>query len=102
MDPKTDVQKHIKGYIAILAGLIVLTLVSVGISQLDLRAGVRVFLVLVIASIQATLSVAYLMHLNWERRFVHVLLILTLFFFLSLLFLPTLTYFDRVEYHHVP
>lgn len=102
MNSTPNIQKQVKSYIVILVGLIVLTLVSVGISQMDMRVGTRVFVALVIAGVQAFISLAYLMHLNWERRFIYVILAFTVFFFLGLIFLPTLTHLDQVEYHHVP
>ncbi len=97
-----DVRKHIKSYLAIVAALIGLTLVSVGISRLGLPVGVRVAAGLTIAIVQGILSVGYLMHLNWEKRFVYGVLILTVFFFAALLSLPLLSYFDAVGFSHVP
>ncbi len=94
--------KHTKSYILILVALVLLTLLSVGVSRLDIAVGVRVAVVLLIALVQGFLSLGFLMHLNWERRFIYGVLLLTVVFFAVLILLPTLAHLDSVEHVHVP
>ncbi len=96
-----DVQKHVKTYITILVSLLVLTLATVGISQITATVTVRITIAVVLAMIQGFLSVGYLMHLNAERKFIYWVLLLTIIFFVVLVFLPLLTVSDSISRAHV-
>ena len=52
---------------------------------------------LFIATIKGSLVAGYFMHLISERKLVYAVLILTLIFFLALIFLPLGGYFGRVQ-----
>ena len=89
-----DVRQHVKIYVSIFVGLIVLTLVTVGVSQLPMPVTARITIALMFALTQGFLSVAYLMHLSAERKFIYGVLLLTVIFFGVLIFLPLLTQAD--------
>jgi cytochrome c oxidase subunit 4 len=76
----TDVQ----GYIAVFAALLALTLVTVGMSYLQLPGGPTIALGLAIASAKAALVVLFFMHLKSEKPMVFWPLALTMFLFVAL------------------
>lgn len=91
-----DIDKHVRTYILVFAALMVLTLVTVGISYLDLSTGPAVALALVVASVKGGLVAGYFMHLVDERRFIYWVLAITLFFFLFVLLFPVITELDPI------
>lgn len=58
-----------KTYLLILAGLIVLTIISVVLTEISLGA-LTVAVALLIASIKSTFVLGYFMHLKFENRFI--------------------------------
>lgn len=92
-----EIQKQVRGHLAVAAGLLTLTVVTVGISQLDLGTMTRVIIALAIATVQGGLIVGYLMHLRGEKRTVVAVLVLTGIFAASLLLLTAATHFDTIQ-----
>jgi caa(3)-type oxidase subunit IV len=80
-----DVGVQVKGYLAVFGTLLVLTLVTVGISYLHLPEGPAVVIGLSIAVVKAALVAMFFMHLKGERRMVYWPLGLTAFLFVALL-----------------
>ena len=75
---------HVQGYVAVFAALLSLTLVTVGLSYLQLPSGPTVALGLTIASAKAALVVLFFMHLKSEKPMVFWPLALTMFLFIAL------------------
>ena len=92
-----DIKKETRVYVLVFVALAALTLVTVGVSYLDLGVAGGVALALLIAAIKGSLVAAFFMHLISERRLVYAVLILTAAFFLALIFLPLGGYVDRVS-----
>ncbi len=92
-----DIKKETRVYILVFVALAALTLVTVGVSYLDLSGGAAVGLALLIASIKGSLVAAYFMHLLSERKLVYAVLLLTVVFFVALLFLPLGGHADRLR-----
>lgn len=69
----------LKVYFGVFAALVFLTVVTVGVSYLDL-GGPALIVAMVVACIKAALVVGYFMHLKFEGRF------LSIIFFGSLIF----------------
>ena len=69
----------------VFGALLVLTLVTVGVSYLDLPEAETVIVALVIATIKASLVAMFFMHLKGERPMVKWPLALTAFLFVALL-----------------
>jgi len=80
-----DVAVQVRGYLAVFGTLLVLTLVTVGVSYLDLPELETVIVALVIATAKASLVAVFFMHLKGEREMVTWPLILTAFLFVVLL-----------------
>ena len=92
-----DIKKETRVYVLVFVALAALTLVTVGVSYLDLGVAGGIALALLIAAIKGSLVAAFFMHLISERRLVYAVLILTAAFFLALIFLPLGGYVDRVS-----
>lgn len=92
-----DIDKHVRTYILVFVALLVLTMITVGISYLHLSTGPAIVLALVVASIKGSLVAGYFMHLVSEKRLIYIVLILTIFFFLFVLFVPAVTELDQIE-----
>ena len=80
-----DVAKQVRGYLMVFGALLVLTLVTVGVSNLDLPEFETVIVALIIATTKASLVAMFLMHLRGERPMVTWPLALTASLFVALL-----------------
>jgi cytochrome c oxidase subunit 4 len=72
-------------YLAVFGALMLLTLVTVGVSYLDLPVVPTVLVALAIATVKAGLVAAFFMHLKGERQMIYWPLALTVFLFVGLL-----------------
>lgn len=90
-----DIDKRVRGYLIIGASLLVLTGITVAVAWLELPVKAAIALALVIASFKASLVAGYFMHLISERKMIYGVLIVTVAFFIFLLFLPVLTNLDH-------
>ena len=98
-----NVKEHIKLYYKIGAALLVLTIVTVGVSYIDFAVPLTIFLALVIAATKGSLVASYFMHLIDERKSIYAALLLTAFFFLVLIFIPILGHTNTFgEYKTLP
>ncbi len=93
-----EVKNHVKVYIMIFSILAVLTLVTVGASYLNLTMGEAIFLALSIATVKGSLVASYFMHLISEKTMIKWILMVTVFFFFLLIFLPTVSVIDQVNF----
>jgi len=80
-----DVAVQVKGYMAVFGTLLVLTLVTVGVSYLNLPEFETVIVALAIATTKASLVAMFFMHLKGERPMVVWPLALTGVLFAALL-----------------
>ena len=83
-----EIKAHVKIYLTVFAVLAVLTIVTVGVSFLDLSLGASVTLALSIATLKASLVAMFFMHLKGEVKVIFQALILTAVFFIFLMVLP--------------
>ncbi|HEY5611024.1 MAG TPA: cytochrome C oxidase subunit IV family protein [Thermoanaerobaculia bacterium] len=83
------IQKEIKVYLLVFAGLAILTGVTVGISYLHLPVTTAILLALGVASVKGFLVAGFFMHLLSEKRLIYSILILTVVFFAVLLWGPS-------------
>lgn len=72
----------------VLVALLILTVVTVGVSRLDFGAA-NMLIAMFIACIKASLVMAFFMHLLWDTA-INKIVFLSSFLFLSLLFIFTL------------
>ena len=86
-----DIDRHVRVYITVFVTLMVLTIVTVAISRLHLSVPVAVAVALFVATVKGTLVACYFMHLISEKKLILWVLLLTVVFFVALLFLPVIT-----------
>lgn len=91
-----DVRKEVRTYMMVFGALMVLTVLTVAVSYLGLALPVAVLVALVIATIKGGMVASFFMHLIHERRLIFWVLLLTVAFFVFLMFIPLLTSLDRI------
>lgn len=93
-DPES-IRKETKTYITVFIALAVLTILTVGVSYFHLPPVLAILVALLIAAFKGSLVAGFFMHLFHERKMIYWLLVLTVVFFLVLLFYPTLSAWDQ-------
>jgi cytochrome c oxidase subunit 4 len=96
MDHAHDIKAHVRTYYMVFGTLLVLTLVTVGVSYLDMPVVPTVGVALIIASFKASLVAMYFMHLKGEARTIYWSLYVTALFFVLLFALPMWTEGDHI------
>lgn len=89
-DTLEEIDHHVKIYMRVFAALLVLTVVTVGVSYIELGFWGNVSLALFIAFAKGGLVACYFMHLISEKSYVFYLLGIVVLFFLVLLTTPAL------------
>ena len=95
-DSVDDIKKSVKTYFMIFGTLMVLTIITVGVSYVHLPVAAAVTVALVVATIKGSLVALYFMHLLHERKVIYWVLTLTLIFFIFMMFVPLLTNSDKI------
>jgi cytochrome c oxidase subunit IV len=98
-DHAVDIDRHVRVYITVFVVLMVLTIVTVAISRLHLSVPIAVTVALLVAIIKGSLVACYFMHLISEKKLIYAVLALTVAFFVVLLALPSVTFFDGYWIH---
>ena len=94
-DPEA-VKKSIRSY-GIVGGLLLLgTALTVAANQVHLAVPVAITVALIIAATKGSMVAAIFMHLNHEQKWIYGALLLTVLFFVVLLFLPLATVSDTI------
>ena len=91
-----DIRSHVKTYFMIFGALMVLTMITVAVSYLELATPLAVTVALIVATIKGSLVAMYFMHLLHERKVIYWALMLTVVFFIFLMFVPLLTNTDKI------
>ena len=91
-----DIRSHVKTYYMVFGALMVLTIITVGVSYLDLTTPMAITVALIVAAIKGSLVAMYFMHLLHERKVIYWVLMLTVIFFVFLMFVPLFTNLDRI------
>ena len=91
-----DIRSHVKTYYMVFGALMVLTVITVAVSYLELVTPLAVTVALIVAGIKASLVALFFMHLLHERKVIYWALMLTVIFFVFLMFVPLLTNLDKI------
>jgi cytochrome c oxidase subunit 4 len=91
-----DIRSHVKTYYMIFGALMVLTIITVGVSYLELSTPMAITVALVVATIKGSLVALYFMHLLHERKVIYWVLALTVIFFIFMMFVPLFTNLDKI------
>ena len=90
------IRKHVKVYIMVFVALMVLTVVTVGVSYLRLAIPLAITVALMIAIAKGSLVASYFMHLVSEKKPIFWALMLTVVCFFVLMLLPLFSMLDHV------
>ena len=90
-----SIKNHIRIYLIVFGALGILTVITVLASYLEVSTSEGIFLALIIASVKASLVAGYFMHLISERNTIIWILLLTVFFFFVMIFLPLISNTDH-------
>ena len=96
------IRKSIKTYWMIGAALFVFTGITVAVNQVHLAVPAAITVALIIATMKGSMVASIFMHLSHEKKWIYGALLLTVVFFVVLLFLPLLTVSDTIgtSLHH--
>ncbi len=89
-----ELDKRVRGFILVGASLLILTGLTVWVAFFDLPVAAAVTVALIIATFKGSLVAGVFMHLISERKMIYGVLVVTVAFFLVLLFLPFFTIQD--------
>ncbi|HEV8580326.1 MAG TPA: cytochrome C oxidase subunit IV family protein [Thermoanaerobaculia bacterium] len=89
------IRKQTRTYIGVFIALMIGTILTVAVSYFHLPIALAILVALVIASFKGSLVAAFFMHLAHERKVIYWVLILTVAFFIALMFIPSLTQWDQ-------
>lgn len=92
-----EIRKHVKIYVSVFVGLMVLTGLTVFVAWVHLAIPLAVTAALIIAITKGSLVASFFMHLISEKRAIFGALLLTVLFFLALMFLPLLGLIDQLR-----
>ena len=92
-----DIKKHVRTYIMVFVALLALTIITVTVSTFHLSTPTAVTVALIIAVIKGSLVASYFMHLISEKKLIYAVLVLTVVFFVGLMFLPVGAFNDKIE-----
>ena len=91
-----DIRSHVKTYFMVFGALMVLTIITVGVSYLELATPMAITVALIVAIIKGSLVALFFMHLAHERKVIYWTLALTVVFFVFLMFVPLFTNSDKI------
>lgn len=91
-----DVKKSVRTYFTIGAALFVFTVITVAVNRVHLAVPFAITVALVIAATKGSMVASVFMHLAHERAWVYWSLLLTVVFFIALIFLPLFTVMDTI------
>jgi cytochrome c oxidase subunit 4 len=94
------IRKEVKTYIGVFVALMVLTLATVAASYADVAVPIAIGVALVIAAVKGSLVVNFFMHLGHEKKIIFAALLLTVAFFVVLMFVPLFTASDTIALEH--
>jgi len=94
-DP-AEVQKSVRAYITVFVALMVFTIITVVASRFHFAVPIAITIALIIAALKGSMVAGVFMHLSHEKQAIYGTLLLTIVFFIVLLFLPVLTNLDHI------
>ena len=94
-DP-AEVKKSVRSYMTVFVMLMVFTVITVAASRFHFAVPVAITVALIIAAMKGSMVAGVFMHLSHEKRAIYGALLLTLVFFIVLLFVPVFTMMDHI------
>ena len=90
------IKKSIRTYLTVGAMLLVFTAVTVAANQFHFAVPVAITVALIIAGMKGSMVAAIFMHLSHEKQWIYGALLLTVAFFIVLMFVPLFTVLDTI------
>jgi cytochrome c oxidase subunit 4 len=94
-DPEA-IRKSIRSYGIVGGLLLVFTGITVAANQFHLAVPVAITVALIIAAMKGSMVASIFMHLSHEKKWIYGALLLTVVFFIVLLFVPLATVSDTI------
>jgi cytochrome c oxidase subunit 4 len=94
-DP-AEIHKSVRKYYAVGGLLFVFTAITVAVNQIHLAVPLAITVALVIATMKGSMVASIFMHLSHEKKWIYGSLLLTVAFFIVLIFVPFLTVHDTI------
>jgi cytochrome c oxidase subunit 4 len=94
-DPEA-IKKSIRSYGIVGGLLLVFTAITVAANQVHLAVPVAITVALIIATMKGSMVASIFMHLSHEKKWIYGALLLTVVFFIVLLFVPLATVSDTI------
>ena len=94
-DP-AEVKQSVRRYLTVGAVLFMFTVITVAANRFHFVVPVAITVALIIAALKGSMVAAVFMHLSHERRWIYGALLLTVMFFIVLMFVPLLTTLDHI------
>jgi caa(3)-type oxidase subunit IV len=94
-DPEA-IKKSIRSYGIVGGLLLVFTAITVAVNQVHLVVPLAITVALIIAAMKGSMVAAVFMHLSHEKKWIYGALLLTVVFFIVLLFVPLATVSDTI------
>lgn len=92
-DPEA-VRKSVRTYMMVGVMLLIFTGITVAANRLHFAVPIAITVALIIAAMKGSMVAGVFMHLSHEKQWIYGALLLTVVFFVALLFLPVLTVAD--------
>lgn len=89
-DP-AELAKSVRSYMTVFVLLMVFTVLTVAVARVHFAVPVAITVALIIAGVKGAMVAGVFMHLSHEKLWVYGTLVVTVMFFLALLFLPVMT-----------
>jgi cytochrome c oxidase subunit 4 len=90
-----SIKKQTRAYIKVFVTLMVMTILTVAVAYLHMPPVLAIAVAMAIALFKGSLVAGVFMHLFHEHKAIYWILLLTVAFFIVLLFLPTLSAWDQ-------
>ena len=91
-----DVKKSVRSYLIVFGALLVGTALTVAANEMHLVVPLAITVALIIAVVKGSMVAGVFMHLSHEKKAIYAALLLTVVFFIVLLFVPMLTMADHI------
>ena len=94
-DP-AEIRKSVRSYITVFVALMVFTVITVAASRFHFAVPIAIAVALIIAIMKGSMVAGVFMHLTHEKKLIYGALLLTVVFFIVLMFVPILTQLDHI------
>ena len=90
------IKKSVRTYLTVGAMLLVFTVITVAANQFHFAVPVAITVALIIAGMKGSMVAGIFMHLSHEKQWIYGALLLTVAFFIVLMFVPLFTVLDTI------